>query len=235
MKSMVKKIAFIDLDKVVIENTVRFQRARQAQLSYQEKLETEFSGELGRGAHTSIRKGMEHWLEQLYWHTAFLPELLDYDTLVPGADTSIDRIEAQGYALVFLSSRPESLRMATSTWLRKYHILSLSRSLLMKPDPFQYTKTSIWKVGTIHQFASMHRADFVLVIDDDSATLSLLKSYTDVPWTIIAVNSLRAAIWEWPHEAEMDAYGRAGVTSPLPAPTGRAGAVIDTLSGKDTL
>jgi ribonucleotide monophosphatase NagD (HAD superfamily) len=83
MEETMTSLAIIDLDGVIAENTERFARA------------TKPSG------------GID-------WSVAFDPTLVVLDTLIAGADQAVTRLENKhGYAVIFLTSRPETMREAT--------------------------------------------------------------------------------------------------------------------------
>ena len=106
--------------------------------------------------------------------------MLELDELVGGADSVIERLEARGWAIIFLSSRPENLRRATKDWLKKHQLLYASadagsgeRSLILKPPKSRFVSTPKWKAEVI--CAAGVGAEQVLLVDDESENLSAVK------------------------------------------------------------
>lgn len=158
------KVAFIDLDGVVVDASLRFLQAKNtASLTFSEEFES------------------KQWTS-LYWKSVFDPQAIMLDELIAGSCEALDQLERDGYQVVFLTSRPEGLRQATIEWLQ---VNGLShdvykedtRLLVCKPAAFQFTKTIVWKAGTVHQLASMWGATEVLVIDDESVNVSEIQKF----------------------------------------------------------
>lgn len=165
-ESMKMNIAFIDIDRVISNGDARFALAESVAITFP-------------------YKSKDYW--DTYWHAAFNPENLRMDTLIPGADLQLARI-MQNYDVIYLTSRPEHMREATRAWFKE-NGLPTTPDLLMKPPPFQFTKTYVWKVGTIHQMAYMYKAIDVLVIDDEQTILDELARLA-TPFTLRAYKSL---------------------------------------------
>jgi hypothetical protein len=89
---MTTRLAIVDLDGVVADNDARFARAR---------------------ANGDGRKGAEGPVD---WSIAFDPDLVSLDGLIMGADQAVKSLE-QRCTIIYLTSRPESIREATQTWL----------------------------------------------------------------------------------------------------------------------
>lgn len=161
-------IAFIDIDGVIANADKRFALAEQAK---QQALALNATDKQATDA---------------YWRTAFNPEHIALDELIEGAGEAI-RILEDDYDILYLTSRPEYLREATRTWLKRFDLI---RDLIMKPASFQYhLKTVTWKVGTIHQMAAYFSAKNVLVIDDEQANLDEMAK---LPFSIKTYTSLKS-------------------------------------------
>ncbi len=163
------KLLVCDLDGVIADNTARFQKAAEAK---QEYIETHEIYDL------SISR--QHEATSLYWQTAFTPELVSLDTLIPGVLDALDDLATlHDYRIIYLTSRPESMREATIHWLSRNGIqVGLGDNgkqvigfdlLITKPPAFQYTKTTVWKAGMIQTLASLYNATDVLIVDDEQA------------------------------------------------------------------
>jgi hypothetical protein len=164
------KIAFIDLDGVVANSDLRFAQAEQtANAKYQQEVYS------------------SAWTD-LYWRTVFDPTNVQMDTPIEGAYDALNKIE-ENYEVHFLTSHPEPMRRATQAWLKQHRLMGLARDLIMKPVSMQYTKTVVWKVGTIHMLASMYGASEVLVIDDEQMNIDALAGY-QTPYLLRTYKSL---------------------------------------------
>src|SRR5712691_9407202 len=109
------KLAIIDLDGVVADNTARMEQAEQRRAFYRQHLGDALPDALANPAnHASVQKAFDDLLEALYWQAAFTPSAVKLDVLIDGADTAIEAVE-ESYQVLFLTSRPESLRKATNT------------------------------------------------------------------------------------------------------------------------
>src|SRR5579875_3666894 len=100
------KMCIVDIDGVVADNTARFAKAEEAKQSYLATLPTSTDG-IGTREATN-----------LYWRTAFTPDLVALDTLIDSAARDVNALWADGWDIFFLTSRPESMRNATVEWLR---------------------------------------------------------------------------------------------------------------------
>lgn len=160
-------IAFIDIDGVIADCTERLKRAEAAKQAFLNDPKT-----LLRPDEVAQKQAT-----QLYWDTVFTPSLLDLDTLIPGAPEHIERLEALGYTIIFLTSRPERMEAAIVEWLDDYGITITGRSLVTKYDQFQFTKTLAWKAGTIRMLDYMLEASSILLIDDEPGLRKVLQGY----------------------------------------------------------
>ncbi len=153
------KLALIDLDGVVADPSKRFEYAEQLASVLHDK-KTQY----------------KEWT-QVYWQAVFDPERVETDTLIEGAVDALEALVIDGYQVIFLTSRPESMRAATAQWLVDHAVKTLgSEQLLMKPPAFQYTKTVTWKAGTIQMLACFYAAEEVLVIDDEHSASDALST-----------------------------------------------------------
>ncbi len=172
------KLAIIDLDGVVADSTARFaeaEKARQAFLADNAAcMNALLSGSSGKQEATN-----------LYWQTAFTPELVTLDKLVEGAIQHIQRLENNRYRVVFLTSRPESMREATVNWMYEQGILAspfvapMKYELVMKSSAFQYTKTTVWKAGMTQTLAGLYgyASRGIVMIDDEEANCAEALKY----------------------------------------------------------
>lgn len=104
------------------------------------------------------------------WQVAFNPDLVALDTLIDGCPECLDKLEADGYTVIFLTSRPEPMRVATEQWLTLHGLLD-GRRLIMKPSSKQYTKTKVWKAEAVQELIEEMKPESVIFIDDEQANI----------------------------------------------------------------
>jgi hypothetical protein len=190
---MSTRVCFVDLDGIVADATERFARADIARSLYL--------------AGTDRPDKMEREAEALYWNTALDPDLIELDTLINGAHDALDLLADDGYRVIFLTSRPESMRAATISWLhardllrayRQTHpLMTPARELVMKAEAFRYVKTVTWKGGLAHTLAAMFGAEEVLFVDDEAAHAALVMNQAqDCPYKVKVCSSLALAVQE---------------------------------------
>lgn len=141
----------------------------------------------------------------LYWQTAFTPELVALDTLIDDVSWSLNRIEDAGYEVIYLTSRPETLREATTKWfhsLPKKHglrgrITPESKlgidQLIMKPTSQQFVKTITWKSGVVELLVRLFGVDELLYVDDEQAHCDMVETL-DLPCDRIICGNLQEAV-----------------------------------------
>lgn len=108
------------------------------------------------------------------WKIAFTPELVALDTLIPGADKAVKNLEKHGYIPIFLTSRPESMREATQTWLDQHDLDGYE--LAMKPANMQFVKTFKWKADEVARMASLPVVESALFIDDEANNVAAVEA-----------------------------------------------------------
>lgn len=164
------KLAIIDLDGVVADATARFAKAEEAKQRYAETHEI-FDLSISRQREAT----------DLYWREVFNPEYVPMDTLIDGVNEALLDVQHAGYKVIFLTSRPGSMRDATAYWLFEHTVYDGDDELIMKTSAFQYTKTTVWKAGMVQTLASLYHASQVLVVDDEQANMDVIVQYATVP------------------------------------------------------
>lgn len=104
------------------------------------------------------------------WRVAFNPDLVKLDTLIDGCPDCLKKLEADGYVVIFLTSRPEPMRVVTEQWLTLHGLLD-GRRLIMKPLSKQYTKTKVWKAEKVQDLIEEIQPENVIFIDDEQANV----------------------------------------------------------------
>lgn len=151
------KIAIVDLDGVVADSSARFAKAEEAKQS------------------ALAQNATDRQATSEYWRSAFTPELVDLDTLIDGADLAVKRLEQRaGYNIVFLTSRPEDMHVATEKWLTQHDLDGYE--LVTKPTSKQFTKTVTWKADEVKRMASLGSVEAVLFIDDEQANRAAVEA-----------------------------------------------------------
>jgi len=167
------KLLICDLDGVVVKNEARFHRASE-----------NAAGLTGRA-----------WADA-FWGTMFTPELVALDRLIPGSDDALDLLQEAGFTIVFLTSRPHTMRDATVAWLSTQGVLIPGRELIMKnvdEETERYRRTDEWKALCVHKLVAELIPDFVLFIDDEPKNrdkVSGLLVYTAHPTSWLLTDSL---------------------------------------------
>lgn len=174
------KLCIVDLDGVVANSEARFAKAEEAKQKALQLLESDFATAL-----TAKQKATD-----IYWRTAFTPELVALDTLIEGAIDAMATLAFNGYEVIILTSRPESMREASAGWLFEQGY-PIEEPIIMKAPAFQYTKTTTWKAGMIQTLAALYGADDIVFIDDELANCQEVMKYQPIP---LVFQSLAEAI-----------------------------------------
>lgn len=152
-----KRLAIIDLDGVIANNESRMSKA----------LETAEASVID----TPYEKKA---YDDLYWRTAFTPDLVSLDTLIDGVLVDLDSLISAHYRIILLTSRPESMREVTVAWLEDNGIEvapafgeDFGYSLIMKPASQQFVKTVVWKAGIVEVLVHLFDCDELMYIDDE--------------------------------------------------------------------
>lgn len=180
MKKFEMKVAVIDLDGVIADSTERFKLAEGAKQEYLK------SNEALRDGFSKDKKAID-----LYWRTAFTPELVALDTQIEGAIDALATLAFNGYGVIILTSRPESMREATRRWLFEQGY-PVGAPLVMKAPAFQYTKTTVWKAGMVESLARLYSASTILFVDDEEVNCeAVMQSGLEGLW---CYSSLASAV-----------------------------------------
>src|SRR5579859_6080896 len=152
------KLCICDLDGVVCDNTARFAKAEEAKQAYR------------RSPASITDEEGEMKAVNIFWREAFNPSYVVLDTLIEGVKEALDTLYGE-YGVLFLTSRPESMREATVDWLEAHDISvehpQFGNFLICKPPAFQFVRTSTWKAGTIQMLHRLFGADELLVLEDE--------------------------------------------------------------------
>ena len=158
------KLAIIDLDGVVADATARFEQAKaDAEAAFVDQ----------------AYEKREY--DNVYWRAVFNPVLVELDTLIDGVNEALLDVQHAGYKVIFLTSRPESMRDATAFWLFGHSVYDGDDELIMKTGAFQYTKTTVWKAGMVQTLSALYQASRVLVVDDEQSNLDEIVKHAIVP------------------------------------------------------
>ena len=114
--------------------------------------------------------------KQLFYSRAafYNPDLLVYDTLMPGAYDQMKQLSRR-HTCIMHTSRPEFLREATEEWLKVHAPLVYVLPLVMRPIAApKYTETKILKSLMAALIASAYDIETVF-IDNDPTILEQMK------------------------------------------------------------
>jgi len=150
------KLALIDLDGVVIDATARFARAEEIRVIH--------LTELG-----------DKEANDRYWREALNPAYTHMDTLIEGADEHLASLRREGFRIIYLSSRPESMRDATLKWLLEHHLFDDLNLLVLKAGGFQFQKTVIWYDWMADTLAHAFQSQQVLLVSNRPSNLDAMK------------------------------------------------------------
>lgn len=168
------KLAIIDLDGVVANVDARFAHAEEVRQTY-----------LYPDSKDAINA---------YWQAVFDSEYVPTDTLIDGVNEALLDVQHAGYRLIFLTSRPESMRDATARWLFEHTVYDLDDELIMKAPAFQYTKTVVWKAGIVQTLEALYGATDLLIVDDEQANIDEHLKYFNTVQTREICKSLAEAV-----------------------------------------
>lgn len=148
------KLALIDLDGALIDCTVRFKRAEDLRLAHP-------------------RAGSkESW--NYYWQEALDPAYFSLDTEIPDTKEALADLAREGYALIYISSRAETLRAATVSWLVA-HGFPPPTLLLLKVAGFQYQKSPGWYAWMVATLVAITGCRDLLVVSDKKINLDAIR------------------------------------------------------------
>lgn len=162
------KLAIIDLDGVICNVDARFAQAEEVKQAYIKQT--------GGYPYYDEREATN-----VYWRAVFDPAQVPKDTLIDGVNEALLSVQEAGYKVIFLTSRPESMRDATAHWLFEHTVYDSDDELVMKLSAFQYVKTTVWKAGMVQTLEALYGATDLLIIDDEQVNINEhLKYFSNV-------------------------------------------------------
>ena len=188
------KLAIIDLDGVIADNTARFAKAEEAK--------AEFAAHTYATADLDGSKRLHQAALDVYWKTAFDPSLVPLDTLIDGLPEALNQVSHHGYDVLYLTSRPETMRDATVVWMKAHGLTIVPRNnafgilfpaLLMKPASQQFVKTLTWKTGIVETLIRLFDVEDLLFVDDEPAICESVAQLP-LPCPCVVHVSLQAAL-----------------------------------------
>lgn len=85
----------------------------------------------------------------------------------------VNCLQASGWYVVGLTTRPEKWRQLTNDWLIK-HAVRIDKLLMRPHDDFRPNAESKLEIAT--KFISHHQVDSIIVIDDHDAVVSSFRA-----------------------------------------------------------
>ncbi len=179
---MSTKLCICDIDGVVADATARFAVAEEVKQAYMRQMQEEFSLSDERGA------------TDTYWQTVFSPEHVPLDTLIAGVNDALNTLLQAGYHIVFLTSRPQRMAVATLEWFSLHVFVERECGFVFKAPAFQYVKTVVWKAGMVQTLAAFYDASEVVFIDDEESNWTPLKNAGPQSYELTRYASLAEAV-----------------------------------------
>lgn len=201
------RIAFIDLDGVLVDNTARevdaiHRTVEHFNISNFTDNQKIMAGSFLRSRYPQVWNEIFFSKEALY-----SPELIAQDEVQDGAREALDVLTQHGFSVIFLTSRPDtkSCREATEKWLAMHGFqldvpcsgIPGHDALIMKPQSLIDARvtTRAYKASTIEMFANTYQADSVLIIDDDERNAETIMQLANKhKWTLQGFVSLQEAV-----------------------------------------
>ncbi len=125
------------------------------------------------------------------WRIALSATYVHLDTLIEGVNEALSELEQRGNTIVFLTSRPDAMRLCTLGWLDTHKVDY--RRLVMRP---QFAKTKEWKAKQVGLLALEYQADGVMLVEDEQANAdAIIAGNPGLP--IVWFESLAIRKSEW--------------------------------------
>lgn len=163
------KVAFVDVDGVIANNTERFDRARKHSFLYL------CACVIARYIpHDRLRKRFRR--DKINWRVALDPDLVELDTLIDGAVEAVQALAMLDYIPVYLTGRPENMRDATKIWLATHNIPA--GVILMRKDG-DFRHAGLVKADFINTYLEEHEdVEAVVLVDDEASNTSKIFELT---------------------------------------------------------
>ncbi len=123
---------------------------------------------------------------------AYMRQMLD--TLIAGVNDALNTLLQAGYHIVFLTSRPQRMAVATLEWFSLHVFVERECGFVFKAPAFQYVKTVVWKAGMVQTLAAFYDASEVVFIDDEESNWTPLKNAGPYLYALERYASLAEAI-----------------------------------------
>lgn len=172
------KLVLCDIDDVVCLPELRREKAEEAKHAFFDKHRVP-GGSLEQGAN------LERAATSEFYRVLFTPALIELDTLLPDVLERLDVLSQLGYQVMFLTSRPESMRDATVKWLAQHSIEIVPVGtgvpgqdwLVMCASAFRngYTKTTVLKAGLVETFAHLFGVSELIFVDDNQKNIEAVE------------------------------------------------------------
>ena len=176
-------IAFIDIDGIIADNKVRADAAQAIASTATAQLSNYMDS-----------KQIDQAQKSVFYHatTFYNPESLYLDALIPGSVESLIALQERGFIVILCSSRPESLRSATTGWLNDHGVPY--DHLVLKSSSAQFTKTVAWKATTLDTLAMFLNASHAIFVDDEAANIDEVTKHLDGRYHLNVYSDLPSAV-----------------------------------------
>lgn len=160
-----RKIALIEVDKIIAIITEREQRAKAHTEARVREL----------GAHPGNERWHTQYISILYSQEGiYNPDLVPLDAPIQGAAETLTEIRQAGYRIEIHSCRAHWMEPATEIWLKRHAIsYDLLRCKNLADRTERFTKNTLWKAKAVDLAAPDH--DLVLYVDADKRNVEAVE------------------------------------------------------------
>lgn len=144
------------------------------------------------------------------WGIALDPANVKYDVIIPGAHKALQMIASAGYDVLFLTGRPEEMRLATYEWFAQNGIDPANVKMGMRPEN-DYSKAGDFKMRELDKIIKQLNPDEMLVIDDlveDDLYKTRLLSYCQAHMLVHACATCYASLEAWKQARKIELLQR---------------------------
>lgn len=183
-------LGILDIDGLIANSEKRFAKASETKIAI-------FQQHIAESDPEQVKAILKQ-AEEAYWQTAFTPELISLDTIIPGAVEAVETLQRRFDNTMLLTSRIEPMRDATMEWLDQVGLWPDNKLgvdwLIMKPTAYKHIKSAVWKAVEIQKLAVMFGARTILFVDDEASNLAELEKASELFDKLLLATSLVEAL-----------------------------------------
>ena len=163
-----KKIIVYDIDNTLVDVRLRYYKSLE---------------ESGLDPHTNIRK-LPPKLRNKFWKVFLSSKYMHLDRPDTDEINRLNKLYSDGYGIVLVTGRPETMRKDTIEQLKKYGVKY--HTLIMRPRNNR-EPDKVYKVNLIREMVGLG-LDIVEYHEDDPATIEIIKR--EFPWIKVIRHNL---------------------------------------------